>query len=226
MDTLEEAENRSIMFYIICKILLSPIIWLFYPTRVIGKENLIKKGSMIIAVNHQSNRDVFILGVHIFRKIKFMAKKELFKNKIVGYVLKSWGAYPIRRGEADITAIKTTLRLLKNGEVLAIFPEGTRIENTSMKDIKNGVAMFSSKTESPVVPAFFEKKPKLFRRNRLLIGKSFYISEVFGTTNLTKEQLNQASEYILARILELLKKYRDERLQKKTNKNMRKSKIR
>ena len=213
------------MFYIICKILLSPIIWLLYPTRFVGKKNLRKKGSMIIAANHQSNRDVFILGAHVCRKIQFMAKKELFKNKLGGAILRSWGAYPIRRGEADITAIKTTLRLLKKGKVLAIFPEGTRIENTSMQDVKNGVAMFASKTESPIVPAFFEKKPKPFRCNRFLIGKPFYVSEIFGTTNLSKEQLCQASEYISARILELPSLYRKEKLQKKIDRDMKKSRI-
>ena len=203
------------MFYIICKILLSPIIWLLYPNRFVGKKNLRKKGPMIIAANHRSNRDVFILGAHVCRKIQFMAKNELFKNKLGGAILKSCGAYPIRRGEPDITAIKITLRLLKNGKTLAIFPEGTRIENTSMQDVKNGVAMFASKTESPIVPAFFEKKPRPFRFNRFLIGKPFCLSEILGATNLSKEHLCQASEYISARILELPRLYREGRYKKR-----------
>lgn len=213
------------MFYFICKILLSPILWLLYPTKFIGKKNLIKKGRMILAANHQSNRDAFILAVHIGRRFRFMGKKELFQNKILNFFLRSWGGYPVNRGEADITAIKTTLRLLKNGESLAIFPEGTRIENTEMKKIKNGVAMFASKTESPIVPAFFMKKPKPFRFNKVLIGKPFYIHEMFGTTNLTKEQLSEASEYLSERILELPRLYKQEETQKEITKTMNKVKV-
>ncbi len=211
------------MLYIIFKILFSPIIWLLYPTRFIGKKNMPKKTGMILAANHQSNRDVFILASHVVsKKLRFMGKKESFKNPLLGGFLKTCGGYPINRGQTDISAIKTTLRLLKQGKTVVIFPEGTRVENTDMKEVKNGVAMFASKTECPIVPGFFVRKPKPFRCNKFLIGKPFYIHEIFDSTSLTKEELNKASEYISERILELPKLYEQEKLQKRINRKMKK----
>ena len=203
------------MFYWICKILFSPILWILYPTRFINKRNIPKKGKMILAMNHQSNRDALVLGSHIGRKLHFMAKKELFQKKFSGWVLKKWGAFPVNRTSTDLNAIKTSLKLLKQGKAMAIFPEGTRREGTDMGAVKNGAAMFASKTESPIIPAIFVKKPRPFRFNKVIVGEPFYLHEIFGTTNLTKEQLAEAGKLISEKIMELPQKYEESRKKRK-----------
>ena len=107
-----------------------------------------------------------------------MAKTELFKNKLFGWILKKLGAYPVNRGGNDIQAVKNTLGYLKDNKQLVIFPEGTRVKENESVDLKNGVSMFALKTNCCVVPMIFRKTTKIFKFNTLLIGKPFKFSEM------------------------------------------------
>ncbi|MBQ1272749.1 MAG: 1-acyl-sn-glycerol-3-phosphate acyltransferase, partial [Clostridia bacterium] len=111
---------------------IAKAIFLFYFhcfNRIIikGKENEVMEGPVIVFGNHYSNLDVFLMTIALKRQIRFMGKHTLFRTPVVGPLARAFGAFPVDRTKADLTAMKTALRILKNGEVLGIFPEGTRI---------------------------------------------------------------------------------------------------
>lgn len=176
-----------ILFYIPVKI--------FFPTKVVGKENL-KKGKSIIVCNHTSWLDPILLVVAMPSiRLNFMAKKELFKGRFRSWFIKSLGGYPIDRGQTDITGIKNTLYLLKKERSVVIFPEGTRNKSENegeMLAIKNGVSMLAIKGKSPIIPMFFKRKPKFLRFNKLYVGESFTLDE-FNDKKLTQQVLDEAS---------------------------------
>lgn len=190
------------MFHFV-QILLAVPIRLSYPTKFIGKEN-IPKGPCIIASNHTSNLDAVLLAVHTWEKKFYLAKKELFKNKLFGSFLKSVGAIEIDRQATDVGAIKNCMRILKKGKKLVIFPEGTRNHNDDMQlgQVKHGVSMFAIKAKVPIVPMFIAKQPKFWRRNKVIIGKPFLLEE-FYDKKLDNEILTQASDIVAAKMNEL-----------------------
>ena len=131
------------MFHFV-QILLTIPVRMCFPAKFIGKQN-IPKGACIISSNHTSNLDAVLLAVHTWEKKFYVAKKELFKNKLFGSFLKSVGAIKIDRQSTDVGAIKNCMKTLKEGKKLVIFPEGTRHENENMElgEVKHGVAMFA-----------------------------------------------------------------------------------
>lgn len=114
--------------YRFLKIILYVVFKLLYRVEIVGIENIPKENNLIVAGNHKSNLDPVFVSVFFKRHIYWMAKKELFNNKLFGAFLKKLGAFPVAREEVDIKAIKTSLRHIKNGQVLGIFPEGTRVK--------------------------------------------------------------------------------------------------
>ncbi len=190
------------MFHFV-QILLTVPIRLSYPTKFIGKEN-IPKGPCIIASNHTSNLDAVLLAVHTWEKKFYLAKKELFKNKLFGSFLKSVGAIEIDRQSTDVGAIKNCMRVLKNGKKLVIFPEGTRNHNDDMQlgQVKHGVSMFAIKAKVPIVPMFIAKQPRFWRKNKVVIGQPFLLEEFYGK-KLDNETLTQASDIVTAKMNEL-----------------------
>lgn len=180
-------------FYKFFQILLFVPLRLLFPTKVIGKQNL-PKGNVVLACNHRSNADVLVLGVCVWRPQHFLAKKELF-SKPIAPILRMLKAIPIDRQNPELSSIKKCLQVLKNGKVLTIFPQGTR-KDVDQMEFKQGVIMFATKTSSPIVPMFLQKKPKLFRKNTLVIGQPIYLEDIFGK-KYTDEQLEQAEKTLL-----------------------------
>lgn len=190
------------MFHFFQFLLALPIRMLF-PTKIIGKEN-IPKGACILSSNHTSNLDAVIFAVKTWEKKYYLAKKELFKNKLFGFFLKKLGAVKIDRQSNDVLAIKNCLKLLKDNKKLFIFPEGTRVHNENMElgEIKQGITMFAIKAKVPIVPIFIVRQPKLFRRNKIFIGKPFTLEEFYGK-RLDGEELEKAGEIVLAKMEEI-----------------------
>lgn len=193
-----------IIFYLPARIL--------FPTKVVGRENLIK-GKAIMICNHRSLLDpIMMVALMPSVRFSFMGKKELFKGRFKSWFLKSIGVYPVDRQNVDLTSIKHTLTILKNNKPVVIFPEGTRnkqSDDSEMLQLKNGVSMFAIKGDSPIVPMYFEKKVRLFRFNRFYIGQPFNLSEYKGE-KLTQPVLDAASE----KIKENLDKLREKSLAK------------
>ena len=128
-----------------------PALLLYFRIRRIGREH-IPSGKVILAANHRSFLDPFVIGVCVRRPIYFMAKREIFHRRFVGWFLNCLGAFPVRRGESDEEAVATARTLLERGEAVVIFPEGTRHRSGPLKDPKRGVGRLALETGAPVVP--------------------------------------------------------------------------
>jgi 1-acyl-sn-glycerol-3-phosphate acyltransferase len=183
------------------KVLLYVFIWILFPTIFKGKRN-IPKGKVIFVCNHTSNMDCIIVEMSAWKEKFYLAKKELFKSKLVGGFLKRMNTIPIERGKTDLTAIKTSLKLLNKEKAIVIFPEGTRNKtNEALGEVKSGAAMFAIKAKAPIVPIWIKKKPRIFCLNYLRFGKPFTL-EQFYDKKLDNEVLDQAGQIIGEKLLE------------------------
>lgn len=120
--------------------------------RVTGREHIPRKGAAILASNHISYLDPPLLGSAIWRPAWFMAKAELFEKPALAWLCRGLHAYPIRRGAADRAALKQTLDFLAKGDMVAIFPEGTRSETGELGPPELGVGMIALRSGAPVIP--------------------------------------------------------------------------
>lgn len=183
----------------VLKAIINPVYRLFQPIYVQGTENFDMEKPFILCANHISNWDVIALYLACPRLINFMAKAELFKFKPFGWLLKKLGAFPVRRGENDITAIKTAMKVLKDGEVLGIFPQGTR-SGSDDEQAKGGAVLIASKTNVPVVPAAIITEYKIFRPVHIVIGEPIDMS---SDHRLTSEEIQQKADEIMRQIKNL-----------------------
>lgn len=183
---------------------------LLYPTRVKGKENLkeLKKKPAIFAMNHKSNMDAVLLALNTWEKKYYLAKKELFKNKFVGGILKRLGAVKIDRDGTDLGAIKNCLKILKSNKKLLIFPEGTRVKgkDMTMGEVKHGTAMFAIKAKVPIVPIYISRKPKAFHKTVITYGKPFTLEEFYGK-KLDSTLLDEAGDIVAKKMEETKENY-------------------
>ena len=128
-----------------------PFVRFLYRVEVTGREHVPATGACILAANHESIADPFILGVATTREIRFMAKIELFGNPVVGAVMRSLGTFPVDRGSGDHAAVGEAARLLARGEVLGIFPQGTSKQHLERR-WHRGAARLALVSGAPVVP--------------------------------------------------------------------------
>jgi len=131
---------------------LQPLMMLLFWLRRLGREHIPAEGGVILAPNHRSFLDPWVVGVCLRRPVYFVAKRELFEKRWMGWFLNSLGAFPIRRGESDAEAMETARTLVERGNVLMIFPEGTRHRHGALGEPKRGVGRLALETGAPVVP--------------------------------------------------------------------------
>ena len=167
--------------YRLLRFLVLPFFKLFYMPKIKGRENLPKDGNYVIVCNHFGKADAFVLVSLYKQKIYFMAKKEWFSSKFKAKLFNCVGAIPVDREKADFTSVKKCIDVLKRGDLLVIFPEGTRNKvNDDLQEIKGGAGMIAFLSKVPVVPVALKRKFKAFRKNELYIGKPFDYSEFYG----------------------------------------------
>ena len=173
----------------------------FFKFKVIGVENIPQDGNLIIAANHKSNLDpIFIASAIQNREIAPIGKKELFDNKILGYLLNKLNVIPINRDKPDVSTIKNILRAIKEGYAVGIFPEGTRVKEPGFGEAKAGLSMFAIKGKAVVVPISIITNYKLFNRVTIYIDKPISFEEYY------KEKLNsQDYERLSQNVLEVIK---------------------
>ncbi len=167
--------------YSLYYILVFPLFSLMHRVSVKGREN-IPEGGVLICANHSSLRDPIVLAFALGFKYhpRFMAKIELMRMPILGFLLKKAGIFGVNRGHSDITAIKTAMKLLKDGEKVVIFPEGTRVESADEASAKTGAIMLASKVGVPILPVYIPRRKKPFRKIDVVIGKPYYIEKIKG----------------------------------------------
>jgi glycerol-3-phosphate dehydrogenase (NAD(P)+) len=151
---LDRARTRGVnpFVYWIVRAILQPFFHVYWRLGRIGREHIPASGPVILASNHRSFLDPFVIAVMARRPIYFMAKRELFVNRPVTWLLGSLGAYPIARGASDQEAMTTTRAILERGDGVLIFPEGTRTRPGPLGRPKRGVGRLALETGAPVVP--------------------------------------------------------------------------
>ena len=152
------------MFYKIFKALCRIWYGIIFRTRVIGAENIPQNGAFILAANHVSNWDPPFLGTFIEREVCYMGKEELFKNPVMAWICRHLYVFPVKRGAADKTAIKTAVKILRDGKCLGIFPEGTRSKTGKLGKAEAGVSLIAAMTKAPIIPAAIVDTEKIFSR--------------------------------------------------------------
>ena len=189
-------------FYLFAASLSLPVLKLLYRLEASGIENLPKEDGYVLAANHTSNLDPWPLGLPLFPKhqLHFMGKSELF-NPMLGPLLRAAGAFPVRRGERDAEAIETAVRLCKEGEVVAMFPEGTRREKGLRKKFehrpRSGSARIALAAGVPLVPAAIKGTDRLSRlaKVRVAYGAPVPVEDLAGLN------LREASETATERLM-------------------------
>ena len=178
---------------------LKPIAWLLYPNRGVGLEN-VPRDACLLCGNHASYIDPILiaLSLPVDTGIIFMAKDSLFRVPVLGWVMRKVGAFPVKRGASDLTAMKNALKALQEGYKLLVFPEGTRVEHQGQVEAKGGVTMLATRTGVPMIPVYCGGRHKLFRRTTVVFGEP-YTPEIAGRKP-TPEENRQAAEEILRRI--------------------------
>ena len=193
------------MFYKIFKVLCRFWYGLILRTRVLGAENIPDSGAFILAANHVSNWDPPFLGTFIDREICYMGKEELFRNPVMAWVCRHLHVFPVKRGAADKSAIKTAVKLLRDGNCFGIFPEGTRSKTGELGRAEAGVSLIAAMTKAPVIPAAIVNTEKIFSREKFLprlavvYGKPMKFS---GSTK-DKEALANFAQAIMSEIATL-----------------------
>lgn len=199
------------MFYYIIRAIAWLLIKIFWDFEVKGRENVPPKGGLILASNHVSYLDPVVLGVSLKRKIYFIAKEEVFKDIFSNLFLRSLNAFPVSRNKTDLVAFKKAIKILKEGNILGIFPEGTRSVDGELKDLKAGVFKIAKKTGVPVLPVGINgtydiypakrKFPVLFKHKILI---NYGIPQYFPEEDLKdRESLEKVIKLMSNQIKEL-----------------------
>lgn len=185
--------------YAFLRFIAKPFLIFFLRIRRRNQNNIPKDGAYILACNHISNYDPLILAVSQKRQIKFMAKAELFKNKLFSKFFLSVGAFPVDRGKHDTSSVKHFEEVVKSGNVMGIFIEGTCSKTGEFLQPKNGVSLIAYHTQTPVIPACITKKG-FFRTVRF--GEPISIEEL-GIVNGGAKEFRQSTKIIMDEIKKL-----------------------
>lgn len=185
-------------------IITSIVFKLFFRVEVINRHKVPSKGPFLICANHNSMLDMFFLGFKLDRWIYWMAKEELFKNPIAACLFRSLGAFPVKRGSGDVGSIKNAYRLLDEGKMIGIFPQGTRINPAKLETIrvKHGAAMIAVNTGVPIIPAVVKGNYKLFSKMKVIYGDPFTMPNE-QDKKYTREEFTELSRDIIKKIYSL-----------------------
>ncbi|KRE98222.1 acyl-phosphate glycerol 3-phosphate acyltransferase [Paenibacillus sp. Soil766] len=186
------------MLYRIGRALFRFIFTVFFRMRAIGMENVPTQGAVVLCGNHTSLLDPPFLGSPLRRKVHFMAKAELFDIPVLGSIISKVGAFPVKRGGVSRESIRLAVQLLRDGNMLGVFPEGSRSNAGGMG--KKGAASLALKSGAAVVPVAIVGTYSLFRRMTIVYGKPLDMSAYEGGSS---EDLEQATEAIMKEIRRL-----------------------
>lgn len=193
------------MFYKIFKVLCRFWYGVILRTRVIGAENIPADGAFILAANHVSNWDPPFLGTFIDREVCYMGKEELFKNPVMAAICRGLHVFPVKRGAADKSAIKTALKLLRDGECFGIFPEGTRSKTGKLGKAEAGVSLIAAMSKATIIPAAIVNTEKIFTREKIFPRLAVVYGKPMKFTGSTKdkEALDAFAQSIMNEIAKL-----------------------
>ncbi|OHX48899.1 lysophospholipid acyltransferase family protein [Cytobacillus pseudoceanisediminis] len=174
-----------------------------YRFEVIGKENFPAEGGVLLCSNHIDNLDPPVVGINAPRPVYFMAKEELFNVPVLGKILPDLNAFPVKRGMSDREALRKGLGILKEGNVLGLFPEGTRSKTGQLGKGLAGAGFFALRSEANVVPCAIIGPYKAFSRLKVVYGKPIDMKEL----RERKASAEETTEMIMSEIRKLIEDY-------------------
>ncbi len=178
---------------------------LFVRTRVFYPEKMPKEGPVVVVANHESMLDMFLIGYRVPRYIKWMAKEELFRYKLLGKLLRSLGAYPVKRGARDVGAARNTKSLLEQGEAIGIFPQGTRSKGRGTQlQAKPGFIRFAVEGDALIQPVAIWGKIRLFGKVYVRFGEPFSPKDVLGADGNDRQAVQRLATETLDNIYAMM----------------------
>jgi len=180
--------HGEIPLYTLCRWAAVPLFGGLYRCRARGVEHLPHDGPAIVIIDHKSNVDPVVVGMILHRPLRYMAKKELFFHRWFNAFIGTLGAFPIERGVGDREALRRSLEILEGGEVLLMFPEGTRFRDREVHPFLPGVGMIALRSGAPVVPMAMDGTQRIVGDDgrpglpalRAIVGPPLDLSDITG----------------------------------------------
>lgn len=192
-----ENQEFDLEFYKKIKRLVNYLMYVIYKPEIEGTENIINDSGFILAGNHKSLLDVPLLAVSVDSNIRFMAKKELFDNELGKYIFNKLGTFPVDRGNFDLKSIRLALKILKENQILGMFPEGTRNKTEEiLLPFKEGTTHLSLRTKKPIIPFGISGKYKIGGGITIRFGEAI---------DFSKLEIENHDEYLRDKVKELIK---------------------
>jgi 1-acyl-sn-glycerol-3-phosphate acyltransferase len=148
----ESARKGAGWTYTFVRLIVSLPTLLLYRVTAVGRQNVPKKGAAVLAPNHFSQADHFFVGLYLRRKVRFMAKSQLFGPPVLTYIFKVGGVFPVRRGHRDEKAFETAYELIRQGELLLVYAEGGRSRSRELGSAKPGIGRIALESGAPIIP--------------------------------------------------------------------------
>lgn len=190
-------------FYAFARSVVYTIFKPWYRIEAIGVENFPKEGGVLLCSNHIHNFDPIVVGIMAPRPIHYMAKEEVFNVPILGGIVRKCNAFPVKRGLSDREALRTGLKILKDGKVFGLFPEGTRSKTGELGKGLSGAGFFASRSEAQVIPCAVIGPYKSFKKLKVVYGKPIDMDDM----RKTKASADQVTELIMSEIHKLIKEH-------------------
>ena len=194
-------------FYGVVRAIFRPFFMLTFGIKVTGAENVPDDCGFLICANHTSMLDVAMIGSAFKHKLNFMAKKEIFKFPPFAAFFRAMGAFPVDRGGADVSAIKTEMERVERREAICMFPQGTRRKyvDPTKTPVRSGVGMIAYHTGCTVVPVYIKTKGnhvRIFKKTQVIIGKPIK-NEDFGFEKGGRKEYDAAAKLVFSEICAL-----------------------
>jgi 1-acyl-sn-glycerol-3-phosphate acyltransferase len=193
-----------VTFYSFARSVVAGVFKPWYRIEVSGLEYFPKEGGVLLCTNHIHNFDPLVVGITAPRPVHFMAKEELFKVPVLGNIVRNCNAFPVKRGKGDRESLRAGLKVLKDGNVFGLFPEGTRSKTGEIGKGLSGAGFFALRTEADVVPCAIIGPYKSLKTLKVVYGKPIAMDEM----RAVKASAEQVTELIMSEIDKLIKEHR------------------
>lgn len=185
------------MIYVLGKFFCSIVVFFLHPFNLKGATNIPQDGKAVIVSNHQSNWDPILIAMITYRFIHFLGKVELFTNKLFAWFFTKVLVIPVDRNNVKPRTVINCIKVLKNGNVLGIFPEGTRVKEQT-DDIADGFVLFAIRAKAPIIPVHINGSTKPWHKLDIIVGEPILLTEEFNkrpkdidTHKLAKEIMSE-----------------------------------